>query len=36
MALEQVLSFRSWKGGGLNSLEADVNIPKYTQGTRSL
>lgn len=34
--LEQMISFHSWKGGGLNSLEVDINITKYTEGKRLL
>lgn len=32
MVLGRVSSFHSWKGGGLNSLEVDINIAKYTEG----
>lgn len=32
MVLEQMISFNSWKGGGLNGLEVDINITKYTEG----
>lgn len=32
MVLEQMISFHSWKGGGLNSLEGDINITKYIEG----
>lgn len=32
MVLEQMISFHSQKGGGLNSLEVDLNVTKYTEG----